>query len=887
MLPVLPRASRRRIHEIDTPPPIYSRRPSQGQSGGGMMVAARSDRNLPHATSFVDDPMRRVDDLFFAACNRDWELYAVGASLARFRESKKDREDWALLGRRDQFKRILAKGEPMSRTQLFRGLALPYDPCDALVGMACQSGRSFSVDAKLHKTDFFGFRRPTYAVVDSDPSPWVFSRVEAAQIFSVYAGPDLDQALPAQFPGNLVISLSRTAAQGLDLDPGHLFSTDDLALTLTWVDTDHITGADDAGEVCDSPALAHAKKTPLYRWATYAAHDADEEESARESDAELSSSSSSSRSKKRGGGRHRRNRSQSIDSQTYYSSDTPPTRDQSTRAAEYLRAITAPRARLHLPVAHVAKVTVVKERVGRAVMVLELTQPAVATRAWPNADRWLASPRVFVFGYFEELYSMLRRLVFLAPAVEGMLYRGNVEAFREIGYATAFPRGWSGAGEGEGLRPASGAAAAGPMPATLEELEVLPVQTLWEYAERAGIRHLVPAAADAFTIAEHLLVYCPKPSPPPPPELEPEPARSVTPPSPARCPSPPSLSEHLPAPRSVDVAPVPLPVATASASSPTEALPSPSPTEAPLASPADVQAAIVARSPSSTALWAPTASKPPVEAPAVIDDDMVKDPMKEYEEETVGEALFAFGPVDLSDAKFAAAMDSIRRGTSFERIGPSGMAVLSATVSDADDDGSDVSTLSSSRGSRSSLAAEDTGIQQPRAPTPTPAPKSVITLAAPPLGDAAAQQQQQASPNSRFPILYTTALRDVPDAKPVARPLTPFAREAQSESDDEDEDTSESEDGSAASDDVAVPVVATTVPVVAAPAVAKRLAAKPLIAKPVVAVPDLDLAEQFIRKSAQAEGETARALLVQAAVILLCGGYLTVQFMRYLLTADW
>ncbi|KNE61846.1 hypothetical protein AMAG_07122 [Allomyces macrogynus ATCC 38327] len=393
-------------------------------------------------TDPVEDPtasaqVRRVDDVYYAACGHDTTLYAVGTVMAKFATHPYLVAEWEQLGRHpDTLTTLLSTGTavPMSTSGRFRSLARAYDPADALLDLPTTSTHTVPAN------DPFGFRLPAVAPRGRDPYPWL--RTEAAQLFSVTVG---GVTMPSPFPGQVCLAVGRVEKVHRPrerYDLGYEFTVDELAVT-------YVVVHESVGEV--DGEMGRLRKRFVDELCAWAGENEDEQ-----------------------------------------------------------------RTGFKAGVVGLARIALFRDIVGRGVLVLELTRPPLAVgglRPTDAADsdrvtRHLrTSPRHYIVGYFDELYALVRRLCYLCPSVEGTVYRGPMEGARDRGYAQVFP--WRmPAAPRSALLPAGGAPPRMPDGEwTVAELEAVPVATLWQWAEQARIRHLVPANADAFTLAESLVVY--------------------------------------------------------------------------------------------------------------------------------------------------------------------------------------------------------------------------------------------------------------------------------------------------------------------------------------------------------------------------------------------
>ncbi|KAI9224014.1 hypothetical protein BC828DRAFT_436535 [Blastocladiella britannica] len=532
MIPVLPASSRRTYSRFGATPASV------------------------HASD-VRSALAACDDAYFAACQHDWELYGVGASHARYLDCPDDRDDWEQL--RGGFHRTLAAGVPLDRSAnggtgggLIRPLAAPYDTCDALVGVACLSGRAMRAAAGGHASgatshpygrathDCFGFRRPPYSLLmnqgtdeeSSTDNHFPYSRIEAAQLFSAHAH---GWGVHAQFPGQVALGFSRKPIGGghggdelESLDPGHAFGLHEVALTLTVEDlrsnstiTDDEQDDDDDGTGSNVRFYQHPMVRRLRAWTRFGLDNDNNDDGDEDSDPvwvhPLATTTAA------GTRRHDSASSLADGGNPNASLDSAGAATVRARARLYLHHLTAPRTRIHIPLSHIGKLTVLRDsrRLGRGVLVVEQTRPALAVRCpgpltpsdgseEENTLPPTLPPRLYVYGYFDELYSLVRRGVFLAPTFDGVVYRGDPEVARDMAYHSTFPgpvTAWrrivrrvlgqmSSTDDGDVVREWS-----------VPDLEQLPVPALWAVAEACGVRKLVPQDADAFTLAEHLVLY--------------------------------------------------------------------------------------------------------------------------------------------------------------------------------------------------------------------------------------------------------------------------------------------------------------------------------------------------------------------------------------------
>ncbi|KAJ3370682.1 hypothetical protein GGF31_003996 [Allomyces arbusculus] len=446
-------------------------------------------------TDLVEDPtasthVRRVDDVYYAACGHDMTLYAVGTVMAKFAAHTYLVAEWAQLGRHpDTLSTLLSTGTsvPMSTSGRFRSLARAYDPADALLDLPTTATHSVPAN------DPFGFRLPAVAPRGRDPFPWL--RTEAAQLFSVTVG---GLTLPSPFPGQVCLAVGRVEKVHRPrerYDLGYEFTLDELSVT-------YVVVHESVGKV--DGEMGRLRKRFVDELCAWAGEEEEEEEVEEEGRDGRTDSKRASQDLPPPPAHHRRPGSPVPDA----------ARD---RARLYLAFLRAQRTHIHVPLSTIAKIALFRDVVGRGVLVLELTRPPLVVgglRPTGAADsdqvthHLATSPRHFVVGYFDELYALVRRLCYLCPSVEGTVYRGPMEGARDRGYARAFPGDMRPAPRAA-LVPADGA----PPPRmpdgdwTVAELEAVPVATLWQWAEQARIRHLVPANADAFTLAESLVVY--------------------------------------------------------------------------------------------------------------------------------------------------------------------------------------------------------------------------------------------------------------------------------------------------------------------------------------------------------------------------------------------
>ncbi|KNE62849.1 hypothetical protein AMAG_08028 [Allomyces macrogynus ATCC 38327] len=394
--------------------------------------------------------VRRVDDVYYAACGHDTTLYAVGTVMAKFAAHPHLVAEWAQLGRHpDTLASLLATGTavPMSTSGRFRSLARAYDAADALLDLPTTPTHSVPAN------DPFGFRLPAVSPRGHDPYPWL--RTEAAQLFSVTVG---GVTLPSPFPGQVSLAVARVdkvhrPTERYDL--GYEFAVDELSVS-------YVVVHESVGEVeSETSRLRRRFVDELCAWA------GEEDEDAR------------------------------TDSKHASQDLPPPLRD---RPGSPVPDAARDRARLYLAFLRAQRTHITSR-----------SRPSPSSRCAADSDRVMhhltTAPRHFVVGYFDELYALVRRLCYLCPSVEGTVYRGPMEGARERGYAHAFP--WR-----MDRVPRNALVPMGDelprMPEgdwTVAELEAVPVATLWAWAEHARIRHLVPADADAFTLAESLVVY--------------------------------------------------------------------------------------------------------------------------------------------------------------------------------------------------------------------------------------------------------------------------------------------------------------------------------------------------------------------------------------------
>ncbi|KAJ3358071.1 hypothetical protein GGF32_000773 [Allomyces javanicus] len=448
-------------------------------------VFARPPQLDPAEDHAANAQVRRIDDVYYAACGHDTTLYAVGTVMAKFAAHPYLVAEWAQLGRHpDTLATLLSTGTavPMSTSGRFRSLARAYDPADALLDLATTSTHTVPAN------DPFGFRLPAVSPRGRDPYPWL--RTEAAQLFSVTVG---GLTLPSPFPGQVCLAVGRVdkvhrPRERYDL--GYEFTLDELALS-------YVVVHESVGEVDgETSRLRRRFVDELCAWA---GEDDDDDDA----DAKTDSKQASQDLPAPPPPRNRR--------------PTSPVPDTARdRARLYLAFLRAQRTHIHVPLSSIAKIALFRDIVGRGVLVLELTRPPLVVGGLrptgaAASDRVThhlrTAPRHFVVGYFDELYAVVRRLCYLCPFVEGTVYRGPMEGARERGYAQVFP--WR-----MDRVPRNALVPAGDelprMPDgdwTVAELEAVPVATLWAWAEQARIRHLVPSDADAFTLAESLVVY--------------------------------------------------------------------------------------------------------------------------------------------------------------------------------------------------------------------------------------------------------------------------------------------------------------------------------------------------------------------------------------------
>jgi hypothetical protein len=176
---------------------------------------------------------------------------------------------------------------------------------------------------------------------------------------------------------------------------------------------------------------------------------------------------------------------------------------------EYLNFLAGECQHVDIPLESIIKIALVKEKLGRGVCILELKSPPNLNSSKPNYPgklrQWLAacqsSPRHYIFGYFDELYQMLRRICYICPDFEGILYRGHMEEYRNLVYSVTFPSTQMNASDVNCVLNLC-------KQHTMDEFaEKFTILELWELAEKLKIRYLISAEADSFTIVENIYIY--------------------------------------------------------------------------------------------------------------------------------------------------------------------------------------------------------------------------------------------------------------------------------------------------------------------------------------------------------------------------------------------